>query len=262
MLIDSHCHLNDKRFKDDLPEVIARAKTSGIDLMVTISTALNETGELEQISDTYSTVYHTVGVHPHEVDAGGIPDQSQIIAPLSHHKAVGIGETGLDYYYEHSQRDHQKESFRRHIEAMKETGLPLIIHSREAEDDILDILKSEKAHLEKQPGLIHCFSGTRRFAEETLNMGFYISFSGILTFKNAEDIRETAKIVPEDRLLVETDAPYLAPIPYRGKRNEPAYVKHTAEQLAQIKDMPLKTIEQLTTDNFFRLFSKIKRESL
>lgn len=259
MLIDSHCHLNDEKFKERLPEVLANARAFDVNLMLTISTALSESSALENLSETYSQIYHTIGVHPHEVDENGIPETIDLLKRLAHEKAVGIGETGLDYYYEHSHRDNQKESFRRHIHAMKETGLPLIIHAREAEEDILAILKEEKVAQETQPGVIHCFSGTRRFAEETMDLGFYISFSGILTFKNAEDLRETAKIVPAERLLVETDAPYLAPIPHRGKCNEPAYVRHTAEKLAEIKETSLSGIANITTENFFRLFSKIKR---
>ena len=258
MLIDSHCHLNDPKLQERLTDILNNARQFDVNLMLTISTALHEAAELEKLS-AHEHIFHTIGVHPHEVDENGIPDSKMLLTLLQHPKAVGIGETGLDYYYEHSHRDNQKESFRRHIHAMKETGLPLIIHSREAEEDILTLLKEEKVHLEKQPGVIHCFSGTREFAEETLSLGFYISFSGILTFKNAEDLRETAKIIPEDRLLVETDAPYLAPVPHRGKTNEPAFVVHTAEKLAEIRSQSLTDIARITTNNFFTLFTKVAR---
>lgn len=260
MLVDSHCHLNDPKLKERLPNVLESARQHDIGVMLTISTALNEAAELESISEAHNNIYHTIGVHPHEVDTHGVPETSTLLKLLDHKKAVGIGETGLDYYYEHSHRENQKESFRRHIHAMKETGLPLIIHARDAEEDILSILKEEKVDQTNKPGVIHCFSGTRHFAEETLELGFYISFSGILTFKNAEDLRETAKIVPLDRLLVETDAPYLAPIPHRGKCNEPAYVVHTAEKLAELKDLSLKEVARITTENFFALFSKVNQE--
>lgn len=259
MLIDSHCHLNDKRFQDDLSKIIRAASDAQVKHMLTISTTLGEIEDLESISEQYPQVSHTVGVHPHEVDETGVPQLLDLCARLNHPKAVGIGETGLDYYYEHSHRANQKESFRVHIHAMKETGLPLIIHSRDAEDDILSLLKEERVDQCSQPGVIHCFSGTRKFAEETLALGFYISLSGILTFKNAEDIRQTAKIVPENRLLVETDAPYLAPIPHRGKRNEPSFVRHTAETLATVRETSLAHIAEVTTQNFYQLFQKVKK---
>ncbi|MDC0349350.1 TatD family hydrolase [Alphaproteobacteria bacterium] len=256
MLIDSHCHLNDPKLKEDLPQILERAKALEIERLLTISTELKEVPDLEALSDTYSQIYHTVGVHPHEVGSEGIPSTDALKKYLQHPKAIGIGETGLDYYYEHSDRLQQKESFRNHIHAMKETGLPLIIHSRDAEDDILQILKEENVKKCKNPGVIHCFSGTEKFAQETLDLGFYISLSGILTFKNAESIRETAKFVPLDRLLVETDAPYLAPIPHRGKRNEPSFVVHTAEKLAEIRNLTTQEVARVTTENFFTLFSK------
>jgi TatD DNase family protein len=256
MLIDSHCHLNDPKLKEDLPQILERAKTLEIERMLTISTELKEVPDLEALSDTYPQIYHTVGVHPHEVGSEGIPSTDALKKYLKHPKAIGIGETGLDYYYEHSDRLQQKESFRNHIQVMKETGLPLIIHSRDAEDDILKILKEESVKKCKNPGVIHCFSGTEKFAQETLDLGFYISLSGILTFKNAESIRETAKFVPLDRLLVETDAPYLAPIPHRGKRNEPSFVAHTAEKLAELRNLTTQEIARVTTENFFTLFSK------
>lgn len=259
MLVDSHCHLNDARLKDDVETVLKAAKESGVEHMVTISTKLAEVPDLEALSTTHPMISHTVGVHPHDVDETGVPTLKDLTDKLAHPQAVGIGETGLDYYYDHSHRPNQKDSFRVHINAMKETGLPLIIHSRDAEEDILSILKEERAKDTEAPGLIHCFSGTRRFAEETLAMGFYISFSGILTFKNAEDIRNTAKMIPEDRLLVETDAPYLAPVPHRGKRNEPSFVRHTAETLAAIRNTTLTHIAQITTNNFYRLFTKVNR---
>lgn len=259
MFVDSHCHLNDPQFKEDLLSLLGRAKALGVARMLTISTEMKEVPDLEKLSDTYPEIYHTVGVHPHEVDKEGVPALDALVEKLHHPKAVGIGETGLDYYYEHSNRAHQKLSFRHHIQAMKETGLPLVIHSRNAEEDILDLLKEEKVQNFSHPGVIHCFSGTKEFAQATLNLGFYISLSGILTFKNADELREIARNVPLDRVLIETDAPYLAPIPHRGKRNEPAFVVHTAEKLAELKEMSLKSIQEITTNNFFTLFSKTNR---
>lgn len=262
MFVDSHCHLNDLQFKEDLSQVLARAKTLKIDYMLSISTELNEVKDLETLSETYPEIYHTVGVHPHEVDKEGVPSLKTLLEKLRHPKAVGIGETGLDYYYEHSNRDQQKQSFRHHIWAMKETGIPLVIHSRDAEEDILALLKEEHVQECLLPGVIHCFSGTKEFAKIALDLGFYISFSGIVTFKNAEALREIAKNAPLDRILIETDAPYLAPTPHRGKRNEPAFVIHTAEKLSELREVPLKTIAETTTRNFFTLFSKINKERI
>lgn len=261
MFVDSHCHLNDPQMKSDLAEILQRAKALEVGCMLTISTELKEADDLELLSNTYPQIYHTVGVHPHEVDKEGVPSVDSLLTKLQHPKAVGIGETGLDYYYEHSDRMAQQQSFRHHIQAMKETGLPLVIHSRNAEEDILVLLKEEAVQDFKNPGVIHCFSGTKEFAKATLDLGFYISLSGILTFKNADELREIAKTVPLDRLLIETDAPYLAPIPHRGKRNEPSFVVHTAEKLAELKSVPVKTIQETTTHNFFTLFAKANRKT-
>jgi TatD DNase family protein len=260
MFVDSHCHLNDPQLKGELSSILERAKSLEVGCMLTISTDLKEVSELEKISEDHPEIYHTVGVHPHEVDKEGVPLLNNLLEKLQHPKAVGIGETGLDYYYEHSNREQQKRSFQFHIQAMKETGLPLVIHSRNAEEDILTLLQQEGVKNYPRPGVIHCFSGTKEFAKATLDLGFYISLSGILTFKNAEDLREIAKTLPLDRLLIETDSPYLAPIPHRGKRNEPSFVIHTAEKLAEIKGVSLKTIRDSTTNNFFTLFSKTKRD--
>jgi TatD DNase family protein len=258
MFVDSHCHLNDPQFKEDLLQVLERAKALNVKHMLTISTELKEIPDLEALSEAHPSLYHTAGVHPHEVDKEGVPSLEALLTKLEHPKAVGIGETGLDYYYEHSNRDHQKTSFRHHIQAMKESGLPLVIHSRQAEEDILALLHEEKVQHQTRPGVIHCFSGTAEFARATLDLGFYISFSGILTFKNAEELRHIAREVPLERILIETDAPYLSPIPHRGKRNEPAFVVHTAEKLAELKGISMKEIQEATTHNFFTLFSKTK----
>lgn len=258
MLIDSHCHLNNPEFKQDLQEVIRRAKVLNIEKILNISTDLLRMGELEALSECESFLYHTVGVHPDEVDTLGVPTVEDLVKFTAHPKAIGIGETGLDYYYENSHRDLQQQSFRHHIRASKETGLPLIIHSRSAEEDILAILEEENVSKEA-PGVIHCFTGTESFAKAVLERGFYISISGIVTFKNAEPLREVVKMVPLNRLLVETDAPYLAPVPYRGKRNEPGFVVHTAEKVAELKGVSPAEVSRITTTNFETLFSKMKR---
>ncbi len=256
IFVDSHCHLNYDDFKDDFADVLVRAKNAGVGTLLTINTKLHEAPGLIKIAETYPQIWASVGVHPHEVESEGVPSVDQLRQLIQHPKVVALGETGLDYFYEHSPRDLQQQSFRNHIRLAKETSLPLVIHSRMAEDDILRILDEEQIQDLPRPGVIHCFSGTREFAEETLKRGFYISISGIVTFKKAEDLREIVKDVPVNRLLVETDAPYLAPIPFRGKRNEPAYVAHTAQQVADIKDIPLADLAQITTQNFLDLFWK------
>jgi TatD DNase family protein len=258
MLIDSHCHLNNSEFKEDLSEIIRRAKALDVGMILNISTDLLRMHELEALSDQESFLYHTVGVHPDEVDTLGVPTVENLLSFTAHPKAIGIGETGLDYYYENSHRELQQKSFRNHIRASRESGLPLIIHSRAAEEDILTILKEEGVSGEA-PGVIHCFTGTEPFAKAVLEMGFYISISGIVTFKNAEPLRQVVETVSLDRLLVETDAPYLAPMPYRGKRNEPSFVVHTAEKLAELKGVSVGEISRLTTENFLTLFSKVKK---
>ncbi|MBT4879995.1 MAG: TatD family hydrolase [Alphaproteobacteria bacterium] len=257
-LVDSHCHLNFPEFKDQIPQVIQRAHEVGVGQLLSISTDLEEFPAILKIAERDPTVYCTVGVHPHE--AKRYPDikPGDLLELAVSPKVVGFGETGLDYYYEHSDREAQKKSFRAHVQASQENGLPLIIHSRDAEDDILALLKEESVgpREDRAPGVIHCFSGSQRFADETLAMGFYISLSGILTFKNAVELRETAARVPMNRLLVETDSPFLAPVPYRGKSNEPAYVVEVAKKLAEIKKISEEEVGQITTENFHRLFRK------
>lgn len=255
MLIDSHCHLNMKEFAEDLAYVIDAAKNAGVGLMQTICTRSSDFNEIISIAEKYPEIYASFGIHPHEVEHEKLLSVDEIVSKASHPKVIGIGETGLDYYYEHSKRDIQKTSFENHIRAAAEIKLPVIVHSREADDDTIAILSSEmKAN--EYPGLIHCFSSTRRLAESALDLGLYISIAGILTFKNAENIRETMKYVPLNRILIETDAPYLAPVPMRGKRNEPAFVRHVASCLAEVKGISPQEIEETTTANFMKLFSK------
>ncbi|MFA4993827.1 MAG: TatD family hydrolase [Bdellovibrionales bacterium] len=253
MLIDSHCHLDFPAFASDRDGVVARARAAGVGGLLNICTRYREFDVLKKTTEAYDDVYCCLGVHPHHVsEQGENVSVEELINAASHPKVIGIGETGLDYFYDSSPRDAQEESFRRHIRAAKEAKLPVIIHSRDAEDDTLRILKDEKCAY----GILHCFSSKRMLAEEGLKLGLYVSVSGILTFKKSEDLRDIVRDVPLDRLLVETDAPFLAPEPHRGKICEPAYVVKTTEILAQIKGISFEEMARQTTENFFRLFSK------
>lgn len=254
-LVDSHCHLNFPDYKDDLPQVIAHAHQSGVVCMQTICTKMQEFEDIRTIAENNAHIYCSIGVHPNNVEQEELVDIQDVISKTSHNKVIGVGETGLDYYYEHSPRERQKESFRRHIAVSRETQLPVIVHSRNADEDTIAILAEEKQKGDF-PGLIHCFSTTRILAEGALNLGMYISIAGIITFKKAEELREIVKEIPLERLLVETDAPYLAPTPFRGKRNEPEYVKYTNRMIAEIKNISEEDSASATTKNFFRLFSK------
>lgn len=254
-LVDSHCHLDFDKFEDDFDGVLRRAERAGVGTMLTIGTHLSRFSHVRSIAEANDHIYCSVGVHPHEADSEGLDDPAPLIEAAAHPKVIGIGETGLDYYYEHSDRERQKTSFRTHIAAARAMALPLIVHTRDADEDTVEILTDEYEN-GPFPGLIHCFTASQSLADAVLKIGFYISFSGIVTFKNATDLQNTAKRVPADRLLVETDAPYLAPVPYRGKRNEPAYVAHTAAFLAELRGEAPETTARQTTQNFFRLFDK------
>lgn len=256
-LVDSHCHLNYPEFQDDMDGVVARAKDVGVIKILTISTKLSQMSDLLAITEKYPDIYATVGVHPHDVQEEGVPTYDALLRLTQKEKIVGIGETGLDYYYEHTDRVRQKESFRTHIKVAAETNLPLIIHSREAEEDILMLLREENVADRKNPGVIHCFTGTGDFAKAAIDMGFYISISGVVTFKKADVLRDIVLDLPLDRLLVETDAPYLAPVPHRGKPNEPSFVRHTAQVVADLKGLSLAEVGEVTTENFFTLFQKV-----
>jgi TatD DNase family protein len=255
MLVDSHCHLDFEVFEEDRAEMLARAKAAGVEAMVTISTRVSRFPEILGIANTDPNIWCSVGVHPHQVEEEGVVSSADLVALAVDPKVVGIGETGLDYFYDASPREDQKASFREHIAAARETGLPLIVHARDADDDMAAILRDE-AGTGAFPCVLHCFSSGRSLAETALELGFYISLSGIVTFRNAEDLREIVRDVPLDRLLVETDSPYLAPIPMRGKRNEPSFVVHTAEKVAEIKGIEQEALARITTGNFFRLFSR------
>lgn len=255
MLVDSHCHLNFPDFKDDIEGVIARARDNGVGVMQTICTEIAEFEEVHALTKRYDEVYCSVGVHPNDSEHAEIARTEELVERAALPKVIGIGETGLDYYYEKSNRDVQKQSFINHIKAARQTGLPLIVHSRDAEEDTAAILHDEMGK-GGFTGVIHCFTSSSYLAEKSLEIGLYISFSGIVSFKNAQQIRDVAKEVPLDRILVETDAPYLAPTPHRGKRNEPAFVKHTNRIIAELKDISEEECARMTSENFFRLFNR------
>lgn len=255
MLTDSHCHLNYKGLVEDQAEVIARARAAGVGTMLNISTRESEWDAIIATAETDAQIWASIGIHPHEADAHPDVDTEKLVERARHPKVIAIGETGLDYYYDHSDRDRQRASFRAHIAAARETGLPLIVHSRDAEDDTASILREE---MEQGPytGVIHCFTASGAFADKSLELGLYISLSGIVTFKNARDLQETARRVPEERLLIETDAPFLAPVPHRGRTCEPAFVADTARFLAELRGTSADALAAATTRNFRTLFSK------
>lgn len=259
MLVDSHCHLDYDPLNADCHAIVDRARAAGVVRMMNIGTTYREFPKVLTTAEVFDDVWCTVGVHPHHAaEEGENLSTDDLIKLAAHPKVVGIGETGLDYHYDHSPRDRQQESFRQHLRAAVELGLPVVVHSREAEEDTAKILREESAG-GKLTGVMHCFSSKRVLAEDALALGFYISLSGILTFKKAEDLRAIARDVPIDRLLLETDSPYLAPEPYRGKPCEPAYIVNTARVLAEVKGVDLDTIARQTTENFFRLFAKVSR---
>ncbi|MCK5373881.1 MAG: TatD family hydrolase [Alphaproteobacteria bacterium] len=263
MWIDSHCHLNHSGIKPKgSPEAIVKAaKKGGVDGMVTVCCCISkELQELQEITAHNDNVWCTIGTHPH--DSGLEKEKAysaEDIATLvkSNNKIIGIGETGLDYYYDNSPREEQRASFVKHVQACIEAGVPMIVHTRDAEKDTACIMKNE-GQGSGLTGVMHCFSSEQWLAEEALDMGFYISFSGIVTFNKSEALRETAKLVPLDRVLIETDAPFLAPVPFRGKVNEPAYVAHTGTFLADIYGLSAEEFAKITTENFYRLFTKAK----
>lgn len=253
MLIDSHCHLD--YFEAEMDAVLARAAVAGVAEMVTIGVRLPDSHKVRAIADAHPNVWCTVGVHPQNAGEHPVFAVEAIVAEAAHPKVVGIGESGLDYFYEKAPRDAQQQSFRHHIRAARITGLPLCIHARDADVDIVDILEDEWAG-GAFPFLLHCFSSGPDLLRRALALDAYVSFSGILTFPKSSALREMARGVPATRLLVETDAPYLAPAPFRGKRNEPAYVAHTARVLAEVRGMTHEAVGELTTRNFRALFKK------
>ncbi len=262
MLVDSHCHLDFPDFADDIAGVVARARAAGVAGMVTISTHFDRAPSLSAIAQRFAGVWCTVGVHPHEAEShSAVTAVSLCDAVNANPRVIGLGETGLDFYYQHSPREAQERLFRAHIAAARETDLPVIVHTREADTRTIEILSEEMA-VRPFTGLIHCFSTSRALAEQAIKLGFYISVAGIVTFKKAEELRAIVADLPLDRLLVETDSPYLAPMPNRGKRNEPSFLAHTAAYIAALKGVSADELGSATTDNFFRLFTRADRAEL
>ena len=260
-IIDSHAHLDYPQLAEDLPAVLERADKAGVSQVISIGVKLSTVDGPRKIAETHDNVWFSVGVHPHE--AGNEPlacDPDAFIAAADHPRCVAIGEAGLDYFYDYAPRERQAASFRVQIGVARQLGLPIIVHARDADDDIAAIIEDEMA---KGPftGVLHCFSSGAELARRAIEVGFYVSFSGILTFKKAEEIREVAAFAPEDRVLVETDAPFLAPVPHRGKTNEPAFTAHTLNTLAEVRGMPADKMAAVTTENTLRLFSRMRGAS-
>lgn len=258
MFVDSHVNLHGEAYQDDLDDVMARAREAGITTQLNICGKLSDIEAVISVAEKYEYMWASVGTHPHDAKDNPNINAFQIKAHTAHPKVIGIGETGLDFHYNFSERDAQFTNFQAHIEAARETQLPLIIHSRNADDDMGDILEREmaKGHF---PALLHCYTSGERLARRAIDMDLYFSMSGIITFKNANEVRHVASFVPEDRLLIETDCPYLAPVPFRGRRNEPAYVSHVAEKLGEIRGWSLEETAEKTSNAFFELFKKAKR---
>jgi TatD DNase family protein len=256
LIVDSHCHLDYEGLAENLPDVLSRAKAAGVGLVLSISSRVRNFPRILAIAKAHENVFCTVGTHPHNAHEELDITVAELVQLAQHPKVVGIGEAGLDYHYNLSPRDAQMQGFRSHIAAARETGLPLVIHTRLAEDDTARVLEEEMARGPFK-AVLHCFTSQQWLAEKGAELGLYISFSGILTYKNADDLRATAKALPGDRLLVETDAPFLAPVPQRGKSNEPAFVSHTLDMLADVRGLSRADAAALTSENFFRLFDKV-----
>ncbi|MCZ8148045.1 MAG: TatD family hydrolase [Roseomonas sp.] len=257
MIVDSHCHLDHFQGQEQ-DEVVARAKAAGVTTMVTIGTRLgDQAATVRAIADRHQGVFATVGIHPHNAGERAAPTMEEILREADHPKVIGIGESGLDYFYDKAPRPMQADSFRRHIAAARQSGLPLVIHSRDADDDMAAILEDE-AGQGAFPFLLHCFSSGAELARLAVRLGGYVSFSGMLTFPKSDAIRAVAAETPAERLLVETDSPYLAPVPFRGKRCEPAYVAHTAAKLAEVRGLGIAALAELSTGNFHRLFTRAR----
>lgn len=257
-IVDSHCHLDYEGLAENLPAMLQRCEVAGVGLMLSISSRVKNFSRLLEIAEEHENVFCTVGTHPHNAHEELDVTAADLVKATNHPKVVGIGEVGLDYHYDLAPRDAQMQGFRTHIAAARETGLPLIIHTREAEDDTVRVLEEEMAKGAFK-AVLHCFTSKQWLAERAVELGLYVSFSGIVTYKNAEDLRVTAKALPLDRLLVETDAPFLAPVPFRGKDNEPSFVVKTLEQLAIVRGLTRDEMAKITSDNFFRHFSKVPR---
>jgi len=254
-LIDSHCHLNYEGLAERQDEALETARAAGVTGFLNISTRQREWNDIIAVAEANDDVWATVGVHPHEADAHPDLGVEALTDAASHQSVIAIGECGLDFFYDKSDRQAQRERFQAHIEAARVTGLPLVVHTRDAEDDTA-IMIGKAVEEGGVTGVLHCFTGSQGLARKALDLGFYISLSGIVTFKNARELQETAKIIPDDRILVETDSPFLAPVPHRGQTCEPAFVADTARFVAELRGVPLETLAQQTTDNFFKLFNK------
>jgi TatD DNase family protein len=256
MFVDSHCHLNYKGLVEDQAAVLERARAAGVSTMLNISTRESEWNDVVDVAERHADVWASVGIHPHEADAHPDVDTAKLVERAEHPRIVAIGETGLDYHYDKSDREQQRKSFRSHIAAARDTGLPLIVHTRDAEDDTAAILSGEMGK-GAYTGVIHCFTASDAFARTALDLGFYISISGIVTFKNAKELQATAATVPQDRLLIETDSPFLAPVPHRGRPCEPAFVGDTARFLADLRGEDVAALAAFTSANFYNLFNKV-----
>ena len=257
MLVDSHCHL-DYFAETEIEAVVDRARAAGVGTLVTIGTRFHQSGTVKALAERFAGVWGTIGVHPHNAGEGDMPSVEALVAEAVHPRIIGIGESGLDYFYDKAPREAQREGFRRHIRAARAAGVPLAIHARQADDDIAAILEAEHAEGGPFAFLLHCFSSGRHLAERAVALGGHVSLSGIITFPKSQELRDIVRDLPADRLLVETDSPYLAPVPFRGKRCEPAMVTHTAKVLAEIRGLGIAETEALTTANFLRLFAKAR----
>lgn len=260
-IVDSHCHLDYEGLAEDLPSMLKRCEDAGVGLMLSISSRVKNFPGLLVIAETYENVFCTVGTHPHNAHEELDITTADLVKLTHHPKVVGIGEVGLDYHYDNSPRQAQMDGFRSHIAAARETGLPLVVHTREAEDDTIRVLEDEMGKGAFK-ALLHCFTSKQYLAERAVELGLTVSFSGILTYKSAQELRVTAKALPQDRLLVETDAPFLSPVPYRGKSNEPSFVVKTLETLAHTRGVSVDEMAKITSDNFFNLFSKVPRPAV
>jgi TatD DNase family protein len=256
LIVDSHCHLDYDGIYENLPAVLERAEAAGVGLVLSISSRIRNFPKILGIAEAHENVFCTVGTHPHNAHEELDIPVADIVALTKHPRVVGIGEAGLDYFYDNAPRDAQMQGFKNHIAVARETGLPLVIHTRDAEEDTARLLEEEMARGEFK-ALLHCFTSQQWLAERAVELGLYVSFSGILTYKTAQNLRDTAKVLPEDRILVETDAPFLAPLPMRGKSNEPAFVAHTLGVLAQTRGVSSEHMAAATSSNFFRLFDKV-----
>ena len=258
MFVDSHCHLNYKGLVEDQAAVLERARGAGVETMLNISTREREWDDIVATAERELDVWASIGIHPHEADAHGHIGATQLTERAAHRRVIGIGESGLDYYYDHSDRARQRASFRAHIATARTTGLPLIVHTRDAEDDTAEILADEMGK-GAYTGVLHCFTASPAFGRRALDLGLYISISGIVTFKNAKDLQAFVTTIPGDRLLIETDAPFLAPVPHRGRVGEPAFVADTARFVAGLRGVTVECLAATTTANFYRLFGKATR---